>query len=459
LDRTTTIGLLDGTAVEALRAGLRGPVIVPGDAEYDQARKVWNGMIDRRPAAIARVAGAADVVTCVNFARDHDIVLAIRGGAHNVPGNAVCDDGLVVDCSGMKAIRIDPATRTARAEPSVKWGEFDREAEAFGLATTGGTFSDTGIAGLTLGGGMGWLGGKFGLVSDNVLSLDMVTADGRLRTASEHEEPDLFWALRGGGGNFGVVTSFEYRLHLVGTLLAGPVFHPFDQAREVLRFYRDFASDIPDELVTAFGFLTLPEGERAVGIVVVYNGPREEGERAIRPVRAFGRPIVDQIGPMPYTAVQTMFDPLAPTGRHYYVKAPFLREIRDGAIEALVDGFAAVPSPSSLILLQQKSGAMARGRADQTAFGHRDDQFAAVLFAGWDDPARAEANIHWTRRLAQALEPFGSGGEYINELGPMDRPDHIRASFGANYDRLVALKETWDPTNLFRHPQNLKSML
>jgi FAD/FMN-containing dehydrogenase len=453
---TTAIGLLDGAAVEALRADLRGPVIAPGDAEYDEARKVWNGMIDRHPAAIARVAGAADVVTCMNFARDRNIVLAVRGGAHNVPGNAVCDYGLVIDFSAMKAIRVDPAKRTARAEPGVKWGEFDRESQAFGLATTGGTFSDTGIAGLTLGGGMGWLGGKFGLVSDNVLSFDVVTADGRLRTASEDQDPDLFWALRGGGGNFGVVTSFEYRLYPVGTLLAGPVFHPIDQAREVLRFYRDFSSDIPDELVTAFGFLTLPDGARAVGIVVVYNGPRDEGEAVIRPVREFGRPIVDEIGPMPYTAVQSMFDPLAPTGRHYYVKAPFLREIKDGAIEALVDAFAEVPSPFTLIFLQQKSGAMARGRADQTAFGHREDQFAAVLFSGWDDPAQVEANIAWTRGLARDLEPFGSGGEYINELGPMDRPDHIRASFGANYERLAALKEKWDPTNLFRHTQNIK---
>ena len=452
----TTIELANQTTIEALRADLRGPVIAPGDAEYDQARKIWNGMIDRRPTMIARVAGAADVVTCVNFARDHDLVLAVRGGAHNVAGNAVCDGGLVVDFSAMKAIRVDPAQRRARAEPGVKWGEFDREVQAFGLATTSGTFSDTGIAGLTLGGGMGWLGGKFGLVSDNVLSFDVVTADGRLRTVSQDEEPDLFWALRGGGGNFGVVTSFEYRLHPVGTLLAGPVFHPIDQAREVLRFYRDFSSAIPDELVTAFAFLTLPDGERAVGIAVVYNGPLDAGEEVIRPVREFGQPIVDQIGPMPYTAVQTMFDPLAPTGRHYYVKAPYLREIQDGAIEALVDSFAEVPSPFSIILLQQKSGAMARGQADQTAFGHREDQFAAILFSGWDDPAQAEANIAWTRRLARDLEPFGSGGEYINELGPQDRPDHIRASFGANYDRLAALKETWDPTNLFRHTQNIK---
>lgn len=446
----------DQTAIEALRNDLRGELITPDNAGYEEARKVWNGMIDRRPALIARVAGAADVVACANFARDHNVLLAVRGGAHNVPGNAVCDDGLVIDFSGMKAIRVDPANRTARAEPGVKWGEFDREVQAFGLATTSGTFSDTGISGLTLGGGMGWLGGKFGLVSDNVLSLDVVTADGQLRTASDDENSDLFWALRGGGGNFGVVTSFQYRVHPVGMLLAGPIFHPFERARDVLRFYRDFSSDMPDELVTGFGLLTLPDGNRVAGIVVVYNGPLEEGETVIRPIREYGAPIVDQIGPMPYTAVQTMFDPMAPTGRHYYVKAPYLREIKDGAVDALVSHFAEVPSPFTLVFLQQKPGAMARGAADQTAFGHREDQFAAVLFSGWEDPAQAEVNISWTRRLAQALEPFASGGEYINELGPMDSPDLIRASFGANYDRLVALKKKYDPTNLFRHTQNIR---
>ena len=451
----TTLGVVDEKAVEALRTSLRGPVITPDDAAYDEARKVWNGMIDRRPALIARVAAAADVVTCVNFARETGIVLSVRGGAHNVQGNAVCDNGLVIDFSGMKAIRVDPAARTARAEPGVKWGEFDREVQAFGLATTSGTFSDTGIAGLTLGGGMGWLGGRFGLASDNVLSFDVVTADGQLRIASEEEEPELFWALRGGGGNFGVVTSFEYRLHPVGMLLAGPVFHPFEQAREVLRFYRDFASTIPDTLTTGFGFLTLPDGTRAVGIAVVYNGPQDEGEQVLRPLRAFGQPLVDEIGPMPYTAVQTMFDPLAPTGRNYYIKSPYLREIQDGAVEALVNGFAEVPSPFTIIFLQQKSGAMAQGPADRTAFGHREDQFAANIIAGWDDPAQTEANIAWTRQLAQDLGPFGAGGEYINELGPRDSTDHIRASFGANYDRLVTLKEKWDATNLFRYTQNL----
>lgn len=448
--------ILDENSIEGLRSSLRGQLITPLDAQYDEARMVWNGMIDRHPALIARCAAAADVVACVNFARDQDVLLSVRGGAHNVQGNAVCDGGLVIDFSHMKSIRVDPAKQTARAEPGVKWLEFDREVQAFGLATTSGTFSDTGISGLTLGGGMGWLGGKFGLASDNVASFDVVTADGQLRTANEDENADLYWALRGGGGNFGVVTSFEYRLHPVGTLLAGLVLHPFERARELLRFYRDFAGAIPDELVAYYGLLTLPDGVRVAGIAVCYNGPLEEGERVIRPVREFGSPLDDQIRPMRYVDVQTMMDPLAPTGRHYYVKAPYLRTIQDGAVDAIINGFAEVPSPFSIIVLQQKSGAMARGRPDQTAFGHRDDQYSAVLMSGWEDPAAAEANISWARQVALNLEPFGSGGEYINELGPDDSDHHIRASFGTNFTRLAELKNRYDPANLFRHTQNIR---
>lgn len=380
----------------------------------------------------------------------------MRGGAHNLlRGNAVCDDGLVVDFSRMKAIRVDAANRTARAEPGVKWIDFDREVQAFGLAMTSGTFSDTGISGLTLGGAIGWLGGMFGLVSDNVISFDVITADGELRRANEDENPELFWALRGGGGNFGVVTSFEYRLYPVGMLLAGLAIHPFERAREALRFYRDFSSNMPDELTTGFGFLTTPEGMPAVGIVVCYNGSLEEGEKVIRPVREFGPSIADHIQPMPYNAVQTMFDPLAPTGRNYYVKAPFLREIKDGAIEAMVTRFAEVPSPFTVIFIQQKSGAMARGEPDRTAFGHRADQYSAVVLSGWDDPNQSEANIAWTRQLGAEIEAFGSGGEYIDELGPADSEDRIRASFGVNYERLVELKNKYGPNNLLRHTQNL----
>jgi hypothetical protein len=446
---------VDEGTIETFKASLRGALITPLDAEYDLARSLWNGMIDRRPMLIARCAGAADVVACVNFARSHGILLSVRGGGHQVAGNAVCDDGLVIDLSQMKAIRVDVANRTARAEPGVRWGEFDREVQAFGLATTGGTFSDTGISGLTLGGGIGWLGGKFGLASDNVTAFDVVTAEGELIVANANENSELFWALRGGGGNFGVVTSFEYRLYPVGTLLAGLAIHPFERAREVFRFYREFAATVPDELVTYYGLITLPDGMKVAGIALCYNGPLEQGEEAIRPVREFGPPLVDQIGPMQYAELQTMMDWLAPTGRQYYIRAPWLRTIMDGAVDAIVDGFAEVPSPHTGVIIQQKSGAMARGRPDQTAFGHREDPYSAVIFSGWEDPAEAEVNMSWARRLAQALEPFGSGGEYINELGRAEPEDRLRASFGVNFERLVQLKNRYDPGNLFRHTQNL----
>lgn len=445
-------------AVQELQASLRGHVLRPDDADYDEARKVFNGMIDRRPGLIARCATSADVIAAVGFARENAVLISVKGGAHNIPGNAVCDGGLVIDFSAMKGIRIDPQRRTARADPGVKWGEFDRETQAFGLATTGGTASDTGIAGLTLGGGVGWLGGKFGLASDNLVSADLVTADGRLLTASAEENADLFWGLRGGGGNLGVVTSFEYRLHPVGPLLAGLVVHPFARAKEVLRFYRDFTAVTPDELTAACALLTGPDGKPAVGIAVCYNGAIEEGERVIRPVRQFGPPLADQIGPIPYTAVQSMVDPLFPPGRHYYAKAPWLREIRDETIHALAAHFAEVSSPHTIVLIQQKGGEMARGPRDRTAFGHRDARYNLVLFSSWEDPRESAAHVAWTRGLAAAVEPFTAGAEYVNDLGieAEEGTDRIKAGFGANYSRLVALKNQYDPTNLFRHNQNIR---
>jgi FAD/FMN-containing dehydrogenase len=454
----TGVAVLDEAAVEELRARLRGPLVLPDDADYHECRHVWNAMIDRHPGMIARCVGAADVISSVDFAREHGLVISVRGGAHNVPGNAVCDGGIVIDSSLMKAIRVDPDNATVRAEAGVKWGEFDRETQAFGLATTGGTFSDTGIAGLTLGGGIGWLGGKHGLASDNLLSADLVTADGQLITASRDNHPDLFWALRGGGGNFGVVTSFEYQLHPVATVLAGLVIHPFANAKSVLEFYRDFSRSVPDELTTLLACLTDPEAGPVCAIIVCYNGSLDDAERAVRPVREFGPPVVDQIGPMPYCGVQTMADHLAPPGRHWYVKAPFLNEISEEFIEVFVNRFAAVSSPYTLMLLQQKGGAMARGAADQTAFGHRDATHVCVIFAGWEDAAEAERHIEWTRTTAEQLWPYSSGGQYVNDIGleADEGADQIRAAFGSNYERLIAVKNTYDPTNLFRHNQNLK---
>lgn len=337
---------LDTNAIDTLRHQVRGSVLTPADSGYGEARQVWNAMIDRYPALIYQCAGVADVIDAVNFARTHNLLVSVRGGAHSFAGMAVCDGGMVIDLSPMKGIWVDPINRTVRAEPGVKWGEFDRETQAFGLATTGGTVADTGIAGLTLGGGMGWLGGKYGLVSDNLISVDIVTADGQLRRASNTDHPDLFWALRGGGGNFGIVTSFEYQLYPVGTLHAGIVSYSFDQAREVLKFYRDFCRHTPDELSTASAFLTSPDGEPLFGVAVCYNGAIEAGEEVLQPLRSFGSPLADDIGPMSYCQLQSMLDEVVPPRRLYYEKAHFMRDISDEVIDIAVDYFARVPSRS-----------------------------------------------------------------------------------------------------------------
>lgn len=325
--------MVSQTATTEFRASLRGVTFAPGEAGYDAARIVFNRIVDKRPAIIARCAGPADVIACVAFGREHDLPIAVRGGGHSIAGKATCDGGLVIDLSAMKGIRVNPAVRTVRAEPGLTIGEFDRETQAFGLATTMGVISTTGIAGLTLGGGMGWLIGKHGMACDNVIAMDVVTADGRLLQASEQENPDLFWGMRGGGGNFGVVTSFEYRLHQLGPVFGGGVLYPVDQAREVLRFYRDFALSGPDELSTQMGRLCTPDGTPVIGVAGCYSGSLEDGEKVLAPLRQFGSPVADLFGPMSYVQMQTMFDPWFPPGRQAYWKANFLRGLPDDAIE------------------------------------------------------------------------------------------------------------------------------
>lgn len=452
---TGTETSLPEAAVEEFKSSLRGELILPGDENYDEARQVWNANIDRRPALIARCAGVADVINAVNFAHTSNLLVAVRGGGHNVAGSSVCDGGIVIDLARMKGVRVDPGRRTVRAEGGVKWGELDCETQAFGLATTGGVVSDTGIAGLTLGGGHCWLGSKYGLVSDNLISVDIVTADGQLRIASETEHEELFWGLRGGGGNFGVATSFEYRLYPVGPLLAGMVLHPFEKAKEALRFYHDFSSATHDELTTYAALMTSPEGAKMIAIAVCYNGPIEEGERLIEPLRKFGPPLVDQIQPMAYSQVQSLFDEAVPPGRQYYMKAHFMKEINDEAIDILVDHFARVTSPLSLPFFQQTGGAMQRGN---TAYGHRDALYNLILVSEWLDPGESEIHVRWTRELWQALEPYATGGVYVNDIGREADGDGelIRAAYGPNYQRLVTLKNKYDPTNLFRHNQNIK---
>jgi FAD/FMN-containing dehydrogenase len=452
--------VLREATVKEFRESLRGPVLCPGDDGYDEARKVWNAMIDRRPGLIARCTGVADVINAVNFARSNNLLVAVRGGGHNIPGNCVCNGGIVIDLSLMKGIRVDPARRTVRAEGGVKWGEFDRETQAFGLATTGGTDADTGIAGLTMGGGIGWLSGKYGLACDNLLSVDMVTADGRFRTASATENSDLLWGVRGGGGwNFGIVTSFEYQLHPVGPIvLAGLAFYPFEKAKEFLRFYGDFSSKIPDEMNTIAGLGTSPEGHPVGVIAVCYHGSIEEGERVLRPVREFGPPLAYHIQPMPYTAAQKMLAPLAPAGRHYYIKSSFTKDISDDAIDTMIAHFIQVTSPFSAVIFQQLGKAAERVGADKSAFGNRDGQYSWEVFSAWEDPGESEIHVRWAREFFDAMQPFTLRRDYVNHVGieAEEGADRIRSAFGASYQRLVALKNKYDPTNLFRHNQNIK---
>jgi len=448
---------VDDSTVEALRASLGGPLLRPGDDGYDAARQIFNGMIDRRPALIARCTATGDVAKAVGFAREQGLVVSVRGGGHNVAGNAVCDGGLMIDLTLMKGIRVDPAARTVRAQGGVTWREFDRECQAFGLATTGGAISSTGIAGLTLGGGFGWLGRSYGMSCDNLISADVVLADGTVVTASMDEHPDLFWGLRGGGGNFGVVTSFEYRLHPVGPILGGMLLYPLDRAKEVLRTLRDFNESAPDAS-SVFGVLmTTPEGDRMLALLVCYNGPIEQGEALLRPLRERTTPLADLVATIGYEQMQTMLDEGFPFGLQNYWKSEFLKALPDEAIDLVVDRFAAAPSPLSAVVLEQFGGAYRRVASDETAFGHRDWDYNFLIVSRWADPADADGNIRWARDLWDAVRPFASGAVYVNYLeGGQEGADRIRSAYGGNYDRLVALKERYDPSNFFRLNQNIQ---
>jgi FAD/FMN-containing dehydrogenase len=450
--------VLGSAAVQAFGDNLRGPLITPDHSNYDETRKVWNGMIDRRPALIARCGGVADVIAAVHFARDHQLLFSVRGGGHNTPGIAVCEGGLMVDLADLRSVRVDPARRTSRAEGGTTWSEFDRETQAFGLATTGGAISHTGIGGLTLGGGLGWLAGKHGLACDNLLSVDLVTAEGTMVTASASENPELFWGLRGGGGNFGVATSLEYRLYPVGPLLAGPIMYPFAQAQQALQLYRDFATSIPDEVNTIAALMNSPEGDPLAAVVLSYIGSIDSGEKVFQPLRGFGVPVADLVAPMPYRQLQTLFDEAFARGRRYYFKSNFTRSISDDAIATLLEQFATAPSKMSMVYFQQLGNAANRIGASVTAFSHRDALCEWGCDAVWLDPSEDAANVAWARQVAEAMRPFTSGSDYVNHIGleTEEGADRIKAAFGANYDRLVGLKNKYDPTNLFRHNQNIK---
>jgi FAD/FMN-containing dehydrogenase len=459
-DRQDTLGLFRGkplevAAVQEFAANLRGELIRSQDDGYDAARAVFNGMIDRHPALIVRAAGVADVIGGVNFARTHDLPLSVRGGGHSVAGNAVCDGGVMLDLSPMKGMRVDPVRQTAQAQAGLTLGEFDLETQEFGLATTLGVVSMTGIAGLTLGAGLGWLNGKYGLACDNLISVDVVTADGRMLRASAEENEDLFWGIRGGSGNFGVVTSFEYQLHPVGPVLGGGLVYPMTKAREVLRFYHEVASTGPDELSTVASLGIAPDGSPVVSVSVCYCGHIETGEQVLRPLRTFGSPLEDSIQPMAYRTLQSAPDAGFPLGRQHYWKSSYLKHFTDEAIEVMVRFVAEMPSPTTGVGLQQMHGAASRVDPAATAFPHRDEHYDLIILSQWTDPADSAKNIEWTRTFFDAMQPFFERGVYVNNLGE-EGEERVKAAYGANYDRLLSLKNKYDPTNLFRLNQNIK---
>ncbi|MCW5850074.1 MAG: FAD-binding oxidoreductase [Anaerolineae bacterium] len=450
-----------------LEARLHGRLLRPADADYDGARRLWNGMIDRRPAAIVQCTGAADVTETVKFARQHGLLVTVRGRGHNIAGTAIADDALMIDLSLMNEVWVDPDERVAIVQPGANWGDVDRETQVFGLATPSGIVSTTGIAGLTLGGGFGWLSRQYGFTSDNLLSVDLVTADGEFLTASETENADLFWGLRGGGGNFGIVTSFRYRLHAVGPIvMAGLRLYPMDQADAVLRFYRDFSANAPDELGTLAVLRMAPaapflpkeiHGQPVVGIAVCYAGSVEDGERVVQPLKAFGTPVSDGISPKPYTQHQTLLDSGVPAGRHYYWKSEYLAGISDESIATLVHHAPQMTSPLTSVLLFQLGGAIRRFPEDASAASHRDAAYVLNIQSSWLDATEAGRHVAWTREFWAAVRPLAMGGVYVNFVGEDEGAERVKAAYDTEkLQRLAALKAQYDPTNFFRVNQNIQ---
>lgn len=448
-----------------LRAGLRGPLLLPGEEGYGEARSVWNSMIDKHPALIARCTGAADVLRAIRFARNHSLLTAVKGGGHNIAGSAVCHGGLMLDLSPMKSVHIDPWGRSARVEPGVTLGEFDREAQAFGLATSLGINSTTGVAGLTLGGGFGWLSRSYGHSIDNLISADVVTAEGQLVRASEAENTDLFWGLRGGGGNLGVVTSFTFRLHPVGPeVFAGLIVFPFERATELLKSYRSFVADAPDALTVWTVLRKAPplpflpaevHGTEVVVFPLLYVGKVEDGERAIAPLRAFGEIIGEHVGPLPYTAWQSAFDPLLTPGSRNYWKSHDFSELNDPAIDLIVQYAGNLPTAECEIFVAHLDGVAGRIGTDSMAYPHRDARFILNVHTRWGQPDQDDECISWARQFFEATAPHATGGVYVNFM-TADEQERVRAAYGGNYDRLAALKAKYDPGNLFQSNMNIK---
>jgi FAD/FMN-containing dehydrogenase len=457
--------MLSPTVIEKLKSSLRGELIQRSDEHYEEARKLYNGMIDKRPLLIARCADVADVISAVRFGRENDLLTAIRGGGHNGPGLGSCNDGLVIDLSLMKGVRVDPANRTVRVGPGCTQGDVDHAGHAFGLAVPAGIVSMTGIAGLTLGGGHGYLTRKYGLTIDNLIEADVVLADGSFVTANASQHEDIFWALRGGGGNFGVVTSFVYQAHPVSTVYAGPIFWEAKDARRVMQWYREFLPQAPVELSSFFGLKTVPStdpfpkeiwGKKICALISCYSGPLEKAEEAMEPIRKeLPSPILDWMGPMPFPALQSLFDPLLPKGLQWYWKGDFVKELSNKAIDVHLEHAAKAPSELSLMHLYPIDGAVHHVGRTETAWNCREATWSMII-AGIDpDPAKAGALTAWAKEYWEAVHPYTLGGAYVNFMME-EGEDRIRASYGENYDRLVAIKNKYDPTNFFRVNQNIK---
>ncbi|GAC1476173.1 MAG: FAD-binding oxidoreductase [Candidatus Dormibacteraceae bacterium] len=450
--------------LDQLREQVRGDVIGPENEGYDQARKVYNAMIDRRPSVVVRPVNVGDVMAAVNFARESRLDLAIRGGSHSVPGFGTCDGGVVIDLSRMRSVRVDPAKQTARAEGGATWGDFNAATHAFGLATTGGVISTTGVAGLTLGGGIGYLARGFGLSCDNLVSADVVTADGRFLIASEKENADLFWALRGGGGNFGVVTTLEFRVHPVKDIYGGPMFFELKHIRDILAFYREYIANAPEQMGVFPAFQIAPplpfipekrHGEPFIAMVACWAGPIDQGEKALKPFHDIAPVVAEHVGPMPYPALNSAFDGLVPPGLQHYWKANFVKELTDDAIAAHMVHGPKVPAVNSTMHIYPINGACHRLKTDETAFAYRDANFATVIAGMWPEPSHNAANTKWVREYYDATAPHSEEGGYINFMSEDDQ-SRIQANYKGNYKRLVDVKRRYDPNNLFHVNQNIK---
>jgi len=462
---SSQVALEDGT-IEQLRAAIGGQVVTPGDPDYEESRRVWNGMVDCHPALIVRCDSTDDVVAAVNFGRDHDLLVSVRGGSHSTPGYSTCDDGIVIDLRPMNRVDVDPDARTARAQGGATWADMDAATQEHGLALTGGRVSGTGVGGLALGSGSGWLERMYGVTCESMLSAEVVTADGEVVKAGPDEKPDLFWGLRGGGGNFGVVTEFEFRIHPVGPIvMGGMLVYPRERAGEVLRFYRDFIEQAPAEVGGGAALITAPpeefvpeqlRGQPAMGIVFIYVGSIEDGEEAVRPLREATEPLVDMVQPMPYVALQQMLDAGNPRGVREYFKVDWVRSLPDEAIDVIVEQAERLPAPFGQLIMAPQGGAMGRTNGSDVALNAPDAPWAYFCLSMWMDPAEDDQNRDWARGFAEAMRAYEVGTPYPNFIAADEGAARLRSSYGPEkYERLVALKRQWDPDNLFRRNQNI----